>query len=88
MEYNFTRENIIKLLALSDPNSIKKLFEDAYRVKVENIGNKVYLRGLVEISNICRKNCLYCGIRRDAPESDRYEIESDEVIRAAQFAYQ
>lgn len=88
MEYNFTRKNIIKLLALSDPNSIKKLFEDAYRVKVENIGNKVYLRGLVEISNICRKNCLYCGIRRDAPESDRYEIESDEVIRAAQFAYQ
>ena len=49
-------------------------------------GENVYLRGLVEISNICRKNCLYCGIRRDNLNTGRYELTSEEVLEAAAFA--
>ena len=41
-----------------------RLYSEAKRVKNENIGNNVYLRGLIEISNICTKDCYYCGIRK------------------------
>lgn len=88
MKYNFTKENIIKLLEENDQNRVQQLYDDAFRTKIDNVGNKVYLRGLVEITNICRKNCLYCGIRRDNPSNDRYEIDIEDVIPAARFAYE
>ena len=88
MKYNFTKENIIELLEEKDPNRVQQLYDDAFRTKIDNVGNKVYLRGLVEITNICRKNCLYCGIRRDNPSNDRYEIDIEDVIPAARFAYE
>jgi biotin synthase len=88
MKYNFTKENIIELLEEKDQNRVQQLYDDAFRTKIDNIGNKVYLRGLVEITNICRKNCLYCGIRRDNPSNDRYEIDIEDVIPAARFAYE
>ncbi len=47
---------------------------------------KVYLRGLIEISNICRKNCLYCGIRCGNDAVCRYELTDDEVMKEARFA--
>lgn len=88
MKYNFTKENIVELLGEKDPNRVQQLYDDAFRTKIDNVGNKVYLRGLVEITNICRKNCLYCGIRRDNPSNDRYEIDIEDVIPAARFAYE
>lgn len=88
MKYNFTKENIIELLEEKDQNRVQQLYDDAFRTKIDNVGNKVYLRGLVEITNICRKNCLYCGIRRDNPSNDRYEIDIEDVISAARFAYE
>ena len=88
MKYNFTKENIIELLDEKDQNKVQQLYDDAFRTKIDNVGNKVYLRGLVEITNICRKNCLYCGIRRDNPSNDRYEIDIEDVIPAARFAYE
>lgn len=88
MKYNFTKENIIELLEEKDQNRVQQLYDDAFRTKIDNVGNKVYLRGLVEITNICRKNCLYCGIRRDNPSNDRYEIDIEDVIPAARFAYE
>jgi biotin synthase len=88
MKYNFTKENIIELLEEKDPNRVQQLYDDAFKTKIDNVGNKVYLRGLVEITNICRKNCLYCGIRRDNPSNDRYEIDIEDVIPAARFAYE
>ena len=88
MKYNFTKENIIELLEEKDQNRVQQLYDDAFRTKIDNVGNKVYLRGLVEITNVCRKNCLYCGIRRDNPSNDRYEIDIEDVIPAARFAYE
>ena len=57
------RGEIIGYLQEESADVVKGLFDSAYRTKLETVGEKVYLRGLVEISNICRKNCLYCGIR-------------------------
>ncbi len=43
-------------------------------------GNKVYIRGLIEISNVCRNNCFYCGIRRGNTECARYTLTPDEIL--------
>ena len=58
----------------------------AYSLKLQHRGPQVYLRGLIEISNRCRKNCLYCGIRAGNAQVCRYEMTDEQVLREAQFA--
>lgn len=53
---------------------------------MSGIIKKVYLRGLIEISNICRKNCLYCGIRCGNCAVQRYELSDEQILQEAQFA--
>lgn len=78
-------DDIVYLLGLQGPEKTR-LFEYAARVKQEHVGNRVYFRGLIEFSNICMKNCLYCGIRRDNDAVSRYNLTDDEVLSAARFA--
>lgn len=83
---NLTRPDLITLLNTigADKN---ELFAYSARVKEEYIGNIVYFRGLIEFSNICEKNCFYCGIRRDNKNTRRYNLSDEEILEAAQFAY-
>lgn len=62
------------------------LFEWARAVRDKTIGDRVYLRGLIEFSNRCRKDCLYCGIRCSNPNPMRYELDEQSVLRAAEYA--
>lgn len=62
------------------------LFTHAAKVKAAYVGNKVYFRGLIELSNICKKNCLYCGIRHDNLSIHRYNLSDQEIFDAAQYA--
>jgi len=62
------------------------LMSRAYAVKARVWGKRVALRGLVEISNICAKNCLYCGIRRGNTKTVRYRMNEDEVFAAVAWA--
>lgn len=80
------RDAIIDILREERGSEIDSLFRKAYQKKVETIGSKVYLRGLIEISNSCTKNCYYCGIRRGNREVNRYELVEKEVLDAAEFA--
>lgn len=62
------------------------LFAAADRTRKKFVGDDVQLRGLIEFSNYCRNNCLYCGIRRDNHAVQRYRIAPDAIIRLAQNA--
>ena len=62
------------------------LFEAARAIKELYIGNKVYFRGLIEFSNICAKDCYYCGIRRSNEAVHRYNLTDNEILDAARFA--
>jgi len=73
-------------LELTDPEELQSLYRMAYEVKLRNIGKKVSIRGLIEISNICKKNCYYCGIRSGNANVKRFRIEPDDVIRSAMWA--
>ena len=84
-ELTLDREGLAAAIACEDAAFEAALREEACRVKVATIGPEVYLRGLIEISNICAKNCLYCGIRRDI-RCQRYELSEEEVLATARVA--
>lgn len=78
-------EEIILLLQ-SEGDDLASLFRKSAEVKEKYLGKKVYFRGLIEFSNICHKNCFYCGIRKDNKLVDRYNIPDQEILAAARFA--
>jgi biotin synthase len=80
-----TRDDIIYLLSLKSEEKTR-LFEQSATIKEKQVGNKVYFRGLIEFSNVCLKNCLYCGIRHDNSLVHRYNLTDDEIVDAARFA--
>lgn len=82
----FTKSDIIQLLKANGEDE-KVLFRHAAKIKEKSIGNTVYLRGLIELSNVCAKDCLYCGIRHSNEGVNRYSLEKTEVLKAIQFAY-
>ena len=57
--------------------------EIARKRSQEIFGNKIYTRGLIEISNYCRNNCLYCGIRRDNRQVRRYRLSREDILSCA-----
>lgn len=83
----FSKSDIVELLS-SEGEEKQQLFDAASRIKLDNIGNRVYLRGLIEWSNVCRKDCYYCGIRRSNDRVHRYSLSEDETMDAIRFAYE
>ena len=67
------KREIVRLL--SNKANQQELFRRADAVRKENVGDEVHLRGLIEFSNICRNNCLYCGIRRGNTHVCRYRMD-------------
>jgi biotin synthase len=84
---NFTKEEIQSLL-LTEGSDRQVLFEKALNMKLREVGNKVYLRGLIEFSNVCIKDCYYCGIRKSNGQVTRYRLTDDEVLEATRFAFE
>ncbi len=83
----FSKQDIVNLLS-AEGEDLKALYEKSYQIKEKHVGNNVYLRGLIEFTNICAKNCLYCGIRKDNKNVERYILSDDEVLDAARFAFE
>lgn len=65
-----------------------ELFAEAAGVRNRAVGETVYLRGLIELSNICIRDCLYCGIRSSNSQAERYDLTDEEVLAAARYAWQ
>lgn len=78
------REQIIKIL--EDDNCNEELFNAADRVRKKYVGDEVHLRGLIEFSNICKRNCLYCGLRASNKNVKRYRLSPDEIVDLAKKA--
>ena len=83
--YNLTHGEIVSLLALEDT---AELFAAAYELKCRHVGKIVSLRGLIEFSNQCSKNCYYCGIRRGNTLVKRYHLSEDDVVRMARWSFE
>lgn len=81
---NLSKNEIVRLLA--DEQNEPALLKRADRIRKKYVGDAIHLRGLIEFSNICRNNCLYCGIRRGNGKVARYRMEEDELIETARRA--
>lgn len=77
------RAAILAWLRETDPQRLAALFAAADRVRRARVGDVVHLRGLVEISNICRCDCLYCGLRASNAALPRYRMTSEEILGCA-----
>lgn len=83
---DYNRANLIYLLGCEGEEK-QQLFRAAAAMKNQQVGNRVYFRGLIEFSNVCDKNCLYCGIRHDNKNIERYNLSDEEILAAARFAH-
>lgn len=78
--------DIYSLLKEQDPQSLTALWQEADSLRQANVGNAVHFRGLLELSNYCRRNCLYCGIRAGHQGIARYRMTEDEILDGARLA--
>lgn len=79
-EYAFLIEN-------QSAEAAKKLAEYAVEARRKVYGNDVYIRGLIEISNICKNDCFYCGIRKSNPDCNRYRLTPEEILECCKEGY-
>ena len=81
---NLDNKKLIEILNYEGEEQ-QRLWNYSATIKNKIFGNKVYVRGLIEFSNICRKNCLYCGIRSGNNKVVRYRLTVDEVMNCVDF---
>ena len=80
------REDILYFLTTREPGEVEALYAEADRVRRECVGDEIHLRAIIEFSNHCRRDCRYCGIRRNFPGVTRYRMSVGEVVDAAAAA--
>lgn len=80
----FSRNDIIEIL--KDDLNNDWLFSLADKTREEYVGDEVHLRGLIEFSNICKRQCKYCGLRCEDKFIDRYRISKENIISYAEHA--
>jgi biotin synthase len=86
MSESLTTDAILDWLREKRPEQLETLWESADRVRRENVGDAVHLRGLIEISNYCSRQCGYCGLRAANTELERYRMSADEILDCAHDA--
>jgi biotin synthase len=74
-----THDDVLRWLLETDETKLEALWQEADRVRKERVGDAVHLRGLIEMSSFCRRDCHYCGIR-GSRHIDRYRMTEDEVM--------
>ncbi|MBA4395992.1 MAG: [FeFe] hydrogenase H-cluster radical SAM maturase HydE [Syntrophus sp. (in: bacteria)] len=77
------KQDILMLLSAAAGDETERLFTAANQVRDACAGSDVLLRGILEISNICERNCLYCGLRKDNGKIIRYRMQDDEITASA-----
>lgn len=85
---NETGEGLSALLACTDAGINSYLFAAADEIRRKNYLNKIYIRGLIEISSYCKNNCLYCGIRAGNKKPERYRLTKEEILLCCNTGYE
>jgi len=84
---HLTSSQYRQLLVTNDQKAIEYLYKSARNCSKQVFGNRIYLRGLIEISNVCHNNCYYCGIRCGNGSITRYTLSQQEILSACEQGY-
>ena len=82
------RDEIIHILTNNSPEDDQALFKQADQIRRRYFDNKVYVRGLIEFTNYCHNNCLYCGIRNANDKVTRYRLSKDDILACCANGYE
>ena len=83
---NDTKNILVQRLKENDPAKVSALFAEADAVRREYMGDCVYLRGIIEFSNICARDCHYCGLRASNAKLSRYTLSRKEIMESVAVA--
>ena len=86
-DQDLTSHELLDLLVNMDEVSKAYLISKADEVRRANYGDKVFMRGLLEISSYCKQHCVYCGIRSENKNADRYRLTLDQIMSACEEGY-
>ena len=86
-DHHLSAEDYRFLIDNRDEETVRCMREAAVKVRKEIYGEAVFIRGLIEISNICKNDCLYCGIRKSNRSCIRYRLCEDEILSCADEGY-
>lgn len=75
------------LLECRDPDTVAYLHISARKTALQRFGHGIYIRGLIEFTNICRNDCLYCGIRKSNRNVRRYCLSKEEILDRCSYGY-
>jgi len=80
-----SKEEIVFLLNLTSEGDLKALYDKADQVRRLYVGDEVHFRGIINFSNFCEQNCIYCGLREDNFSLSRYRMTPEEIIETAKM---
>lgn len=87
-ERTLRKEEFSLLLANSNNRELlNNINQQAREVSLSHFGNKIYIRGLIEIGNCCKNDCLYCGIRKSNRNVERYRLTTESIIECCANGY-
>jgi len=87
-EHILEKEEYISLITSCQKEETELLFEKARNLREKYYQKEVYSRGLIEFTNYCKNNCLYCGIRSGNTKADRYRLSREEILSCTEEGYQ
>ncbi len=82
-----SKEEFSEIISGHTPDTDEYLFEKARTVREKIYGRDVYIRGLIEFTNYCKNDCLYCGIRRSAKNAERYRLTEEQILDCCETGY-
>ena len=86
-EHSLSRDEWVYLFEHRDAESLEYLKQKARAVADRHFGKDIYTRGLIEFTNYCRNDCLYCGIRRSNRKAERYRLTREEILQCCEDGY-
>lgn len=82
-----THDELVQLISCFDGDDLVFAQSRAVEISKRCFGNKIYIRGLIEFTNICRRNCYYCGLRCNNSSASRYRLTADEILSCCESGY-
>ncbi len=86
-EHILTKAELTEIISRHTPDTDEYLFAKARSVREKIYGRDVYMRGLIEFTNYCKNDCLYCGIRRSAKNAERYRLTEEQILDCCKTGY-
>ena len=87
-ERDLPDEALLSLIRCETPETEEYLAQTAAAVRQKHYGKDVYIRGLIEFTNYCKNDCLYCGIRRSNQKAQRYRLSEEDILECCRHGYE